>query len=463
MRLATKAFLANLLGIAALAAVAIWSLVAIDRLVSVNRSAAGESAAALRIETGMGASLLTMERYRKAYEAVGWDLAYLDLFDRRGERVRRDLEALGDLLVDPEERRLRDRALVELRQYRAMIGLPGAEAAYAEVRGVVDRLAARTDRLLAGFVDESNRVQAQTRRAVGLALGVGLAIALGAAAFFALTLARDLRRLATAAGEVADGLFAGALPIRRRDEVGALARAFERMAERLGEIDRSKEEFFARVSHEFRTPLTAMREAASLLSEEVAGALDARQRRLVEIVRSSCERLLRLVDQILEISRRRARLRTLSRRPVALDPLVERALDSLRPQAEARRLDVTLAADGPVSVEGDEEELTQVIVNLVGNAIKFSPEGGRVEVRVGRREGGAEIEVRDSGPGIPGDDLAHVFDRFWQARGAEGGSGLGLAIVKSIAEAHGGSVSARSEPGAGARFTVRLPAVGRRR
>lgn len=461
MRLATKVFLTNLLSIIALAVVAGYSLFAINQLVFFNRKVAEESAEALQREVALIESLQTLARYHRAYEALGSDLTWVNLFDSRVEKVRSDLKALGVVLVDEEERALHQQAMEELEDYRAMIGLPTVELAYQEVRAVLDRLKARTSEVLSSITAESVHLEERTWETIVIALAVGVVAALASAGFLAVRITRDLARLSAAAAQVADGTFTGKLPIRRRDEVGELAHSFQRMAEQLREIDRSKEEFFAQISHEFRTPLTAMREATSLMRDRVPGPLVEKQERLLEIIGASCERLLRLVNQILELSRVRARLQTLERRRLRLDAVMESALQELRPQAEARRLDLRTSADAGVAVEGDEEKLTEVFVNLVGNAIKHTPAGGHVQVRLARRENGVEIEVGDSGPGIPEQDLPHVFDRFWQAEGVKDGSGLGLAIVKSIVEAHGGRVWAGSNPGAGARFTVRLPEAER--
>ena len=457
MRLATKVFLANLLTIIALAVVSGYSLFAINQLVSVNRKVAREYSEALQLESSLLESLQTMERYHKAYEALGGDLAYVNLFNSRADKLESDLQVLAGWLVDGEENALHGQALKELEEYRSMIGLPGVDAAYQEVRGVLLRLKDRTAEIVASFAAESERLEQRTWSAVVIILAAGVLAALASAGFLAVRITRDLAHLSAAAAQVADGTFTGQLPIRRKDEVGELALAFQQMAQQLREIDRSKKDFFAQVSHEFRTPLTAMREATSLLRERVAGPVADKQDRLLEIIGSSCERLLRLVNQILELSRLRTHLQTIELRRVHLTAVMENAIHELRPQAEARRLDLRASADSGVAVEGDEEQLTEVFVNLVGNAIKYTPEGGRVQVRLARREDGVEIEVGDNGPGIPEKDLPHVFDRFWQAKGVQGGSGLGLAIVKSIVEAHGGRVWAGSEPGAGTRFTVRLP------
>src|SRR5581483_2595832 len=154
-------------------------------------------------------------------------------------------------------------------------------------------------------------------------------------------------------------------------------------------------------------------------------------------------------------------LSAFDRRWVDLDKLVARTLEELRPEADARGLVLDRNGDRPAGgVMGDEERLLQVLVNLVANAIKFTPAGGAVRVHTTDHGADVEIAVEDTGVGIPPDALPRVFDRYWQGSGTRGGSGLGLAIVKSIVQAHGGGVDATSGEHGGSRFTVRLPRRG---
>jgi signal transduction histidine kinase len=257
---------------------------------------------------------------------------------------------------------------------------------------------------------------------------------------------------------VAAGSFRDPLRVETRDEIAELTRAFNRMAARLREAEAVKEEFFSTISHELRTPLTSIREATHLLREEVPGPLTPKQERLVEIVGASAERLLGLITQILDLSRLRAGLFTLERRWVDLDRLAGRALEELCPQAEQRG--VQLGRDGTagsVKIFGDEERLLQILLNLLGNAVKFTLSGGAVRLTLKEREAEVEVTVADTGMGIPAEALPRIFERYQQAHRGRGGSGLGLAIVKALVEAHGGQVRAESEEGKGSRFTVVLP------
>jgi signal transduction histidine kinase len=230
------------------------------------------------------------------------------------------------------------------------------------------------------------------------------------------------------------------------------------MALRLREVDHLKAEFFSHISHELRTPLTSVKEATHLLLDRVQGPLTAKQARLVDIIAASSDRLLRLVNQVLELSRLRARLLPIERRAVDMEKVVVRALEELRPQVEDKGLVLGRATSGSdFALQGDEDRLLRVVVNLVGNAIKFTPHGAAVTVGLADLGPELEIAVEDTGIGIPATDLPRIFDPYKQAHRGRGGSGLGLAIVKGLVEAHGGRIQVESEEGRGSRFLVRLP------
>ncbi len=431
MRLAAKIFLATSLVLLALVVVAGWSLLAVQRVVEVNRAIITRSIPALQLESALTESMGALVRLESRYEVLE-DRRYQDLWNARADRTAEGLARLDELVGPSEAAASRtQRSLAQLQQ------ATGQALKHAQ-------LAAR-------------RLERRTWRAVMLVLPLSLLALLAGTVALSLRMTRALARLSAATREVADGSFREPLVLRRNDEIGDLARAFNRMAERLQEIDRLKEEFFSNVSHELRTPLTAIREATLLLRDRVPGPLAARQARLVDLISLSTERLLGLVNQILELARLRAGLIAIDRGWLDLDQLVGRALEELRPQAEARG--VTLGRrGGPVGrMRGDAERLLQVLVNLLGNAIKYTPNGGSVVVVVGEQRDRVEIAVEDTGVGIPADLLPRIFDRFWQADPARGGSGLGLTIVKGVVEAHGGQVQVESAEGRGTRFTVHLP------
>ncbi len=469
MRLWFKIVLAMSLAIAILALVAGLSLVAIQRLVEVNRAITTLTAPALRLEESLRETVLSLNRLGARW-AVLQDSEYAWLFARRAEAASRELARLGELMKTPPERALHRKLVSALATYQRVATMPvegrgTAEAAQLQTRVTAERLERTLPRLIEATYDSFERsevlarkLEDQTWHAVLLALPLsGLAALLGAGVL-GYRMTHALERLSVATTEIAEGAFTRRVEVETRDEIGQLARAFNRMVERLSEVDRLKQEFFSHISHELRTPLTAVLESVNLLRDRVPGPLEPRQARLVEIIGSSTDRVLRLVNRILELARLQAGLLPIDRRPVDLEGLTARALHELRPQAETRGLTLEHNGHGQgLVVEGDADRLLEVLVNLIGNAVKFTPAGGTVGVALADRGDAVEITVDDTGAGLPPDAIARIFEPYWQAPGARGGTGLGLAIVKGIVEAHGGRVTAEGRPGKGSRFTVCLP------
>jgi signal transduction histidine kinase len=394
--LAYKVFMTSVLVIVALVGVATWSLLAVDRLVAVNRGIVTQSLPALRIATSLREQLGGLTRTdmdARPGAAQPTQRAWND----RAARMAKDFDLLRAFLRSGEERVQHQEALVAFAIYRRLATMgPGLDA---ERRLAADRTAEQLDRMLGatyGALEEAQiearQIEGHTWNTVFWALLASLAAALAATAFLAVHLTRSLRRVSIATTQLADGVFTHPLPVTSRDEIGELARSFNRMAERLREVDHLKGEFFSHISHDLRTPLTSVREATHLLLDRVQGPLTAKQARLVEIIAASSDRLLRLVNQVLDFSRLRARLLPLERRAVDMEKVVVRALEELRPQAEDKGLVVERATNGgDFALQGDEDRLLRVVVNLVGNAIKFTPHGAAVTV--GLTDLGPEVEI----------------------------------------------------------------------
>ena len=226
---------------------------------------------------------------------------------------------------------------------------------------------------------------------------------------------------------------------------------------KLEEVSRLHQQFFANVSHEIRTPLTLILAPV----EELLVAATGDERRLLEVVRRNGLRLLRLIDEILDLSRLDAGGLRLNVAPLNLAALAGSIRDKVRPTADARgvRLSVEAAAP-PADVHGDAHRIESILTNLVGNALDHTPAGGSILVRVGDEEERAVVEVADDGPGIPPEHLPRIFDRFFQVPGAERrrgkGSGIGLALARELAELHGGTLEVASTVGQGTVFTLAL-------
>ena len=243
------------------------------------------------------------------------------------------------------------------------------------------------------------------------------------------------------------------------DELGRLARTFDEMIARLDAAFRRQRQFTGDASHELRTPLTA-------LKGQVEVAL-ARQRTpdeyqaVLRVVNEEVDRLIHLVGSLLTLARADAGEIGLAREPISLGDAVEGVVEQLEPLATQRGIAIAVDRGPETTVEADESLLLQLLLNLVDNAIKYTPSGGEVRATWGVDRGSAFVTVSDSGIGIDASDLPHIFERFYRVDKArsrsEGGTGLGLAISRWIVEAHGGEISATSQAGEGSAFTVRLP------
>jgi signal transduction histidine kinase len=231
--------------------------------------------------------------------------------------------------------------------------------------------------------------------------------------------------------------------------------------DRLVEADKLKDEFVALISHDLRTPLTSIIGYVELSLEDVQPPLDDERRGYLQIVSRSSERLLRLVDDLLFVARLQAGRLILERSDLDLCTIAAQAAQEARPRAEAKHLELEFVGGSPVMIEGDKGRLFQLLDNLISNAIKFTPEGGRVEVRAVPTNGMAVLDVSDNGIGLGPDEAELVFDRFFRSSRVVAqqlpGTGLGLFIARAIVDAHAGTIAASTREGGGTTFHVELP------
>ncbi|MEZ4226388.1 MAG: ATP-binding protein [Polyangiaceae bacterium] len=246
-----------------------------------------------------------------------------------------------------------------------------------------------------------------------------------------------------------------------RQEVESTSRELAGTLERLREVDRLKSEFFANISHELRTPLTLILSPV----EDLLGTpgRPERERAALAVVRRNAQRLLRLIDDLLDLARLEAGGLRLRVAEVDLVDLAHRVVENARPTAAQRNLDLvlTLDAESTPELHADPHRMEIVVTNLVSNALKFTPDGGRVEVTIGMDDSHVRLLVRDTGPGIGAEHQAKIFERFYQVEGSErrrhGGAGIGLALARELAQLHGGDLSVESTAGHGATFILTLP------
>ena len=396
---------------------------------------------------------------------------------------------VADLAVvaPPRERESLDRILLDEGKLAAVmdqiIALDGAgrkdDAARlqgSQAEPLKTDLEAQSDLLVSATTAETSDLLAANAASVDasrwtFATVAGLSIVLAVMLGLALSNAviRPIRKMEARVAGIAKGDFAGHVDVANRDELGALAANINRMNDELGRLyreletaSRHKSEFLANMSHELRTPLNAIIGFSDVLEAEMAGPLNERQRRYVEDVRDAGAHLLSLINDILDLSKVEAGRMELAVAEMAVEDALEQGLTM---QAErAARQDVALhlaVAPDVGTIQADERKIRQVIFNLVSNAVKFTPPGGRVDVSAVRRDGEVEIAVADTGPGISEADQERIFEEFAQAlrpgdRPAEG-TGLGLTLARRFVELHGGRLWVESEPGSGSTFRFILP------
>jgi signal transduction histidine kinase len=270
-------------------------------------------------------------------------------------------------------------------------------------------------------------------------------------------LTRPVRRLAQAADEVAEGRYDTPVPtVSGRDEIADLADSFRQMTERLSEAEELERNFLMTVSHELRTPLTAIRGHVEALREGLADNPEGRAASL-DVIAAEAGRLERLVGDVLDLAKLDTRRFTVLREEVNMARLLERAYAVFGEEAKRRDIDYSqeVAADPVIVSDGD--RVLQIITNLLANAFRWTPDGGRVDLRLSAEDGRIHVAVEDSGPGIGLDEQERIFRPFWTHDGK--GTGLGLAIARELAVALGGRIELDSEVGRGSRFELVLPSA----
>jgi signal transduction histidine kinase len=462
LHLSHQLFLAFALIVGVVLSLAGWSLLTTRRLTAENRAIIERALPAVRLEVSLLEGVAALRRVEARY-AILRDPAYARLFAERAQAVERDLAALSELVSTPEERQTLADATQQLRSYGTLAEKPAVEKTGIEQAGM--RLETLVQRLYGQSSIELRRrgavaggLEEQSRLVALLAIATSLAVSLAIAAFTSHRIARPLRELQAAAQDVERRKFSEPIPVRGPDEVAGLTSAFNRMATRLRELDTLKQHLFSAITHDMRTPLTVIAWSAERLGPGSPGVSAERQASLIENIRMNTNRLLSLVNQLLDLGKLKTGKLQLDLYPSDVATLVREAVDEIRPWAEDRnlRLEITVPDSIPKLLL-DTKRIHQVLVNLLANAVKFNKPGGLISLSAQALDPDVVLKIADTGVGIPAHLQSTVFERYEQAHGDRGGTGLGLAIVKGFVLAHGGHVEVESQEGQGCCFTITLP------
>jgi len=319
-------------------------------------------------------------------------------------------------------------------------------------------------------VVQRNREMGNQAQSISIGAAAVFLLMGGAATWLTLrAINSPLRELTRGTRSIASGEFSHRLPVEGPTEFAELARDFNSMSEKLGELDQMKKDFVAHVSHELKAPLAAIRQTLAVALEQVPGPINESQRRLLDLSRNSAERLSAMVANLLDVSRLETGTMEYEMGPRDIVAIVKQVVDEFSLQAKERQIQIEVTADAPfISVVCDADRMIQVIGNLVDNALKFSPQNSTIRIEVRHNQSAAAstatVSIADRGHGVPEDHKESVFEKFHQIRGrgkrtAGQGVGLGLAICKTIVDAHRGRIWVEDNPGGGSVFRVEIHAV----
>lgn len=390
-------------------------------------------------------------------------------YAERHRKFRETAQSLAQLpLGDPQKAQL---ATLTSRENRLFSGIQshafGNQGSENQVADEFTTLAdlARTillesSRLIDHEVDVLQREAAQAR---GLFLWAAVAFVPAAVIFavvFAILISKPIRQIDHAIRRLGDGEFGTAVEVGGPQDLRYLGQRLDWLRERLVALEGEKNRFVRNVSHELKTPLTAIRESAELLGDEVVGKLNVEQRDIIGILRENSLALQRLIESLLTFGLVHLRQPALNLRNVDLPRVIGQVANNHKPAMLAKGIRLVTKLDS-VQVEGDEDKLRTIVDNVVSNAVKYSPADGVIHIALTRCADAAVLDVIDAGPGVEAGDWAQVFDAFYQGRAAHDGrikgTGLGLAIARECVVAHAGQIHLVERPEGGAHFRVTIP------
>jgi two-component system sensor histidine kinase GlrK len=440
----------------------------VEQLAGHSQTAVSQAAQASRGSRLLVEQTTALERVVRQYLILGDEDLLKDYSGLRTNFKANTSELSLQPLDELQLRELNKTIDKEQELYEQLLGKPAtraAKTALAEGYGALSDRAREVLRTSNALIDREvesmRRTGQRAQRTLWLQLAATIPLGILLAVGVTLLIARPVRQLDQAIRRLGAGEFDGDIRVGGPADLKYLGGRLEWLRQRLIDLEQEKRLFLRHVSHELKTPLTALREGSELLAEETTGPLSPGQRDIVGILQQKSVHLQRLIEDLLKYQRTEESVGRLELAAVRLDRVVVQVLGDHRLAAQARGIRAELRLD-PVVLRADQDKLHAVVANLVSNAIKYSPDGGMISLAL-RREGEQVVfDVKDAGPGIPTGDRDRIFDWFYQGAGVPHGrvqgSGLGLAIAKEFVVAHGGRIEVVDEGGGGAHFRVTLPA-----
>ena len=442
--------------------------ISIDQFANRSQRAVQQAVESTQSSRRLAELLGTLERNARQMTILG-DRSLLDAYEINRAMFLQTAAEFSALPFDAEQKAALDEIVSGEAVVHAALrdSAPGSGSLKRAVQNFrrldeqADSIIKRADRLIDREIEAMRETAARAQRITFWQMMALVPVALLLAAGFTVLIARPIRQIDAAIRRMGGGDFAAPVGVNGPRDLQLLGRRIEWLRHRLNELEQQKNRFLRQVSHELKTPLTALREGSELLSEEALGKLTPEQQEVTGILRASSIELQRLIEDLLSYGAAEFHRSALRFSPTPVRRVVARVLDDQNLALRARALRIAPHVDD-ITLEADFEKLRIMLDNLISNAAKFSPEGGII--RIEARSDGQHmlLEVADDGPGIPPAERERVFDPFYRGRNVAGGplrgSGIGLSIVRDYAQAHGGTVEVVDEPArSGARLRVTLP------
>ncbi|MBC7944860.1 MAG: histidine kinase [Burkholderiales bacterium] len=441
--------------------------ITVDRLADKSQEAVYQAVLATHNSRTLIELIVTMERNARQFVILG-DQSLFDAYLRVREKFRNTAAEFASLPFDLAQMSELDQIRQRERKIYVMLTenrsepeqLKRAVEAFVPLSNLAQALEARSRDLIDSEVDSMQKIAAKARYIIFWQLLAMIPIAVFLVIGFSILISRPIVQIDSAIRRLGDGEFAQPIVVNGPQDLEFLGKRLDWMRLRLIELEEQKSKFLRNVSHELKTPLTAVREGTELLSEGVVGKLSAQQSEVVEILRHNGIALQRVIEDMLNYQAVQFQKSDLQWQPVRLKPLIERvaAEQMLTVRAKGIKLDIVCL---DITLDGDPEKIKIVIANLLSNAVKFSPQRETIRIRARRRDNEIVLEVIDCGPGIAPDDKDKIFDAFYQGAAKQGGyvkgTGLGLSIVREYVMAHYGTIKLIDPITHGAHFRVTLP------
>lgn len=438
----------------------------VEKLAQQSERAVREATVAARASREMLETLTGMERALRQHMVMG-DTALLEDY----RRLHNDFaKAVGEYAGLPLEAGGRERLFAIMTREKKLLDVIAAAGDAADATKTIEEFAgiaeqtrgvlAANGKLIDAEVERLRETAQEARHMVMFQLLAAIPVALVIALWFRSLISRQLQQVDRAIRAIGRADYSDGVTVAGPQDLAYLGRRLDWLRRRLADLEEEKNRFLRHVSHDLKTPLTAIREGVQLMGEGVPGPLNDQQKTIVEILNQNSRRLQALIEELLNYQQAGFAANSIDAQPVALDVVCNQVLRTHHLIAAARgvRFECKLS---PVQVEGDADKLRVVVDNLVTNALKFSPREGTVHIHLARHDGQAVLDVIDEGPGVAKEERDRIFEPFFRGtrarRGTVKGSGLGLAIAKECVLAHRGKITVIDEKGMGGYFRVSLP------